>query len=87
MSTTTTPTKKLSPILKHQLRQFCENHYPDRVSRNLRRMLLDYLDNELQIGIPNYLEELLFQLNDLFDLLDVAAEETRHWHPNDRDVG
>ncbi len=79
MSTSTTPTKKLSPTLKHQLRRFCETHYPDRVSRNLRRMLLDYLDNELQVGIPVYLEELIWQLNDLFELLDTAAEETKHF--------
>lgn len=79
--------KKLSPTLKHQVRQFCETHYPGRVSSNLRRMLLDYLDNELRIGIPVYLDELLWQLNDLFDLLDLAQQETAHWHPPPKKEG
>jgi hypothetical protein len=83
MPATTPPKKKLSPTLKYQLRRFCETHYPGRVSSNLRRMLLDYLDNELQVGIPCYLEELLFQLNDLFDLLDTAAQETEGWRADD----
>jgi hypothetical protein len=81
MSTTKAMNKKLSPALKHELRRFCETHECERVSHNLRRMLLSYLDYELRVGVPIYLEELLWQLNDLFDLLDTVQQETKHWHP------
>ncbi len=79
MSTTQPPNKKLSPALKQELRQFCQTHDIERVNRNLRRMLLDYLDNELRIGIPVYLEEFIWQVGDLFELLDVLHQETKHW--------
>ena len=43
---------------------------------NLRRILLDYLRIELRSAVPLFAEELLSSLYDLFELLDLSAEET-----------
>lgn len=58
---------------------FLENHPPAQFSSNLRRMLLDHIRHELKEGvIPVYLDEFLRGLNDLIDLLDMAAKEFPH---------
>jgi nucleoid-associated protein YejK len=80
MAIPSTTSQKLSPGLKQAVRQYCQTHDMESVNRNLRRMLLDYLNYELRIGVPLYLEELLWQLSDLFELLDVVATETKDWH-------
>lgn len=72
--------KSFSPGFLEELRRFLETHDPANLSRNLRTMLLEYLATELKVGIPLYLDELLWQLQDLFDVLDLAQEETRGWH-------
>ncbi len=75
--------KKLTPELKHALRQFFETHDAERVNSNLRRMLLSSLENELHVGVPFYFDEWLWQVNDLFELLDTAAKETKSWNQQD----
>jgi hypothetical protein len=67
---------KLTQKLKTDFLNFLETHPPDRFSNNLRSMVLDYLRYELQAGtMPLYLDDFLWSLNDLFDLLDTAAKE------------
>lgn len=80
MSTIATTNKKLSSELVAELIQYFSTHNAAKLSRNLRCMLLDYLAYELRVGVPLYTDELLWQLNDLFELLDVAAKETQEWH-------
>ncbi len=47
---------------------------PAMISRNLRKVLFDYMEEELKIGTTIYFLDLLPQLNYLFDLLEEAAE-------------
>lgn len=78
-------TKKLSHTLTEELCTYFATHHAARLSRNLRCMLLDYLAYELRTGVPLYIDELLWQLHDLFELLDVVEEETKDWHPPSKD--
>jgi hypothetical protein len=80
MPATTITTKQLTPALAKELSRYFATHNAAKLSRNLRCMLLDYLAYELRVGVPLYTEELLWQLNDLFELLDLAAQETNEWH-------
>jgi hypothetical protein len=72
--------QKLTPSLTEALTRYFATHHAAKLSRNLRCMLLDYLAHELRIGVPVYTDELLWQLQELFDLLDLAAQETNEWH-------
>jgi hypothetical protein len=70
----------LSPELIEKITGFFEHHPATELSQNIRRILLDYLRIELRSAVPLFTEELLSSLYDLFELLDLAAEETDHWH-------
>jgi hypothetical protein len=72
-----TQQKILSPDLNKELIRFFVVHPARRVSRNLRRVLLDYLRDQLETGVPLFIDELLWDMYDLFDVLDVATTETR----------
>jgi hypothetical protein len=76
--------KKLSPALTEELCRYFATHHAARLSRNLRCMLLDYLAYELRTGVPLYIDELLWQLHDLFEVLDVVEGETKVWHPPEK---
>jgi hypothetical protein len=81
-----TQQKILSPELNKELVKFFAVHPPRRVSRNLRRVLLDYLRDQLETGAPLFVDELLWDMYDLFDVLDIATTETKGWHdPRDFD--
>jgi hypothetical protein len=70
--------KKMKPAraIQNGFLIFLENHPPAQFSSNLRRMVLDYVQYELKEGaIPLYLDELLYGLNEFFDLLDTAAKD------------
>lgn len=58
--------------LQEALDSFVENHPINRLTRNLRTMLLEYLQHE---GATEslYLQDLLFDLAGLFELLEVIA--------------
>lgn len=75
--------KQLNPEFQKELIQFFEYHPPVRLSRNLRRVLLDFLRYELRTGAPFYLEHLLWDSYNLFDLLDKAAFYTQSWQDPD----
>ena len=72
--------KQISAALKEEITRFFRTHKAGVFSKHLRCMLLDYLAQELRIGVPLYLDELLWQLYELFELLDMAEQETRDWH-------
>lgn len=69
----------LSTELVEKITYFFEDHPAAELNVNLRRILLDYLRIELRSAVPLFTEELLSSLYDLFELLDLAAEETNHW--------
>lgn len=67
---------KLSKKLKKEFRFFLENHPPQQFSSRLRAVFLDYLRHEARSGTsPLFLHDFLWSINDLFDLLDIAAKE------------
>ena len=67
----------LSKILLEAFVHFLEYHPAKRVSKNLRRMLMEHLMQN-EAGESIYLYETLKDLHGLFELLDVAEEE---WNP------
>jgi len=66
----------LSPVLTEALIRFMEYHPARRVDQNLRKMLLEFLQygGALEAG---YLSELLYDLEGIYDLLDVIQSEKR----------
>ena len=67
----------LPPALSEEFLRFMEQHPPERFSRNLRKMLLEFLQKEGAIE-SSYLDDLLYDLEGLFTLLDaIEAKETQ----------
>lgn len=64
----------LSDPLKEELLRFIEYHSAKRFSKNLRSMLLEFLMDDSAIE-SNYLKDLLYDLEGLFDLLEVIQAE------------
>ena len=66
---------RLSRHLTEKFREFITRHSPGLVSRHLRSMLMDYIIAQQKTGLPSDFETRLWELSDLFDLLDCAADE------------
>lgn len=69
---------KLPAALIEEFNQFIEYHSAKQFSRNLRRMLLEFLIHDQSIESV-YLKDLLRDFEGLFSLLD-TIEETKHEH-------
>lgn len=69
----------LSPQLEKELIELFENYSSAFLSSKLRWILLDYIKNELDKGLPSDFPEFLEHLNALLDLLDLAERETMEW--------
>ena len=63
----------ISPALEYEFICFIENHSAKRFNRNLRRMLLEHLMSKGGMESP-YMQYLLFDLEGLFELLEVVEE-------------
>jgi hypothetical protein len=74
--------KKLSRNLSEKFREFITQHPPSRFSRHLRALLLDYMIHQQRIGFPLDFHIQLWELSDLFALLDCAEDE---WERNQKD--
>ena len=61
-------------ILIRQFLDFINNHPPSRVARHLRTILLEYIAQELDTGLPIDFDDTLREMFALFDLLDAASE-------------
>ena len=68
-------TKKLSKNLTEKFQEFITEHPPSLFSRRLRYLLLDYMIHQQKIGLPLDFDTFLWELSDLFDLLDCATDE------------
>jgi hypothetical protein len=70
------PRKKpiVGKAVREELVRFREYHPVSRFSRNLRTMLIEFLMYEGAIE-ANYLEDLLYDLQGLFELLEVIQLE------------
>lgn len=68
------PKKTASPKLIEAFERFAEYHPARRFSRNLRSLLLEFLmyDGSAE---AEYLQELVVDMDGLFDLLEVTEEE------------
>lgn len=64
----------LSKAMQEAFVHFLENHPAKRLSKNLRRVLLEYLMQN-EAGQSIYLYETLMDLHGLFELLDVVEEK------------
>ncbi len=65
---------KLRAPLQQEVEWFFERAVPGRLSRNLRNLLLSYLTLQ-QDGHSMNIEDLLVDMQWLFDLLDSAEDE------------
>ena len=68
------PVQTLSPSLKKAFIEFLEYTPAHRLNRKLRNMMVYYLISE-QDGIPLDMNDLLYDLLNLFSLLDKVAEQ------------
>jgi hypothetical protein len=66
----------LSQELTDKIRYFIQDSTSMRVSKNLRAVLFGYLRNARE-GLPVDLDMVLDDMEALFELLDVAAEEKK----------
>ena len=64
----------LSKELTYKMRYFIQDTSLARVSQNLRTVFFDYLRNQRE-GLPAEFDGILNDMEALFELLDVAAEE------------
>jgi hypothetical protein len=67
--------KKLSKKLSEKFREFIIQHPPAKFSRRLRGLLLEYMISQQAEGFPLDFHTHLWELSDLFELLDCAADE------------
>lgn len=65
----------LSKAMKDAFILFLERHPPNRVSHNLTSLLLEFISIRETSDLP-YLQDLAFDLQGLFELLDLAERET-----------
>jgi hypothetical protein len=72
------PKAVLNRKLQEAFIHFLEYHPAKRLSKNLRRMFMEYLRYQ-DIGVSIYFEETLKDLDGLFDLLDIIEEQ---WKTN-----
>jgi hypothetical protein len=68
----------MSKHLNDKFKEFISNHYPEQVSRHLRCILLDYIGHQIKTGLPLDFNVYIWELYDLFDLLDLAADEMKN---------
>jgi hypothetical protein len=70
----------LSPALTDEVLRFIEYHPARRFDKNLRKMILEFLqfDGAMEAG---YLNDLLYDLEGLFTLLDAIQEDSETKHP------
>jgi hypothetical protein len=68
----------LSKTMQEAFARFLEHHPVKRLSKNLRRILMEHLMQN-EAGQSIYLYETLKDLHGLFELLDMAEEE---WNPS-----
>jgi len=67
--------KQLSSKLSEKFCDFITQHSPSQFSRHLRSLLLDYMIQKQKTGFPVDFNIHLWELSDLFVLLDCATDE------------
>lgn len=57
---------------------FLQDHSPERISRSLRKVFLDYMRQQTA-GLDVKFDAILDDMEALFDLLDVCLDGTKEW--------
>ncbi len=65
----------ISKLVEEEFIRFREYHSPKRFSKNLRNLLIDFLMFEGAIE-SNYLQDLLYDMQGLFELLEAIQSES-----------
>ena len=60
--------------LNHSFQDFISNHNPKEVNRHLRDMFMEYVNSLHESGLPLDLRHIIWEMNDLFALLDDAED-------------
>ena len=68
---------KLSKSLKQEFSRFMEFHPPEEMIRNMRHLLLEYVMSD-SARESTHFKDVVFDLEGLFELLEVAARETHN---------
>lgn len=64
----------LTEVLENEFASFIDYHSARQFSKNLRKMLIQFLMHERALDAI-YLKELLYDLDGLFELLDIIDTE------------
>lgn len=67
-----------SEDLLDKFRYFLQDHSPERISRSLRKVFLDYMRQQTA-GLDVEFDAILDDMEALFDLLDVCSERPKDW--------
>lgn len=78
--------QRLGKALSDEFLNFIETHPPAIFSRDMRRTLLDYLQRQVDVGMPLYMSAFLHAMYDFFELMD-AAETWQEQKAGNREHG
>ena len=65
--------KKDRKFISARFHAFLATHPPLQVNRHLRSIFMDYISSQLNTGFPLDFDDYLWELSDLFELMDDAA--------------
>ena len=68
--------KTFSKEFLNGMRDFLQNHSPERIDKNLRLVFFDYMRNQRE-GLPTEFDEVLDDIEALFMLIDTMKSEER----------
>ncbi|MDQ0108485.1 MULTISPECIES: hypothetical protein [Chitinophaga] len=69
---------KISKELEKQFNEFLEYHPAKRVNRSLREVFMTYASYSLNV-VPLNMEEIIWDMQSLMELFDMAEDETKDW--------
>jgi len=69
----------LSQNFQEQLICFFEQHPPQPFTNSLRHLLMEYMQSRVRIGFHPQFGDFLWAMEDLFQLLDMAAAEQQQY--------
>jgi hypothetical protein len=69
------PEFKVSKKLEQEFTHFLETHPAKRVNRGLRVVWMHFLENAID-GVQPKMDDMIFDIGGLMELLDVAQDET-----------
>ena len=64
----------MANTITKMLQDFISNHPPKQVNRHLRTIFLEYIESQSDTGLPEDFQMILWEMNDLFTLLDKAED-------------